>query len=100
MDTYLGVRVNKEIMESRKCIKCERVLQKTTYDKCMYCGAVIPIELRLSDEQKEDITDKQEQEHKRQMSKQKSSSNESDDSTITTGIIIGSDFTSGGGDCG
>ena len=89
-------------METRKCIKCERVLQKTTFDKCMYCGAEIPVELRLSDEQKEDIAEKQADEHKKQMRKKKQSSNDSDDSIISTGIIMGSDFTggSGGGDCG
>ena len=92
------VRNIKEIMENRKCIKCERVLQKTTYDKCMYCGAEIPVELRLSAKQKESIAEKQKEEHNKQMSKKKSLPNDSDDSIISTGIIVGIDL-SGGGDC-
>jgi len=66
----------------------------------MYCGAEIPVELRLSKEEKQDIAKKKIEIHNRQTSESQSSSNEPDDSIITSSIIIGSDFTSGGGDCG
>ena len=65
----------------------------------MYCGAEIPIELRLSDKQKNKIAERQQEEHKRQMKKNSHSSPDNNDSIISTGIIMGSDI-SGGGDCG
>jgi rRNA maturation endonuclease Nob1 len=35
------------------CHKCERKLQKVTFDHCMYCGAEIPDELKLSTTEKD-----------------------------------------------
>jgi len=92
------LNVNKENMEKRICTNCDRVLQKTTHDKCMYCGAEIPIELRLSDEQKNKIAEKQQEEHKKQMKNSSPSSPDNDDSIISLGIIMGGDI-SGGSDC-
>ena len=86
-------------MEKRICTNCERVLQKTTHDKCMYCGAEIPPELRLSDDKKSEISEKQQAEHKRQMKKaSRSSHTDNDDSVIPIAITVASDI-SGGGDC-
>lgn len=86
-------------MEKRICTNCERILQKSTHDKCMYCGAEIPVELRLSEEQKNEISEKQQEEHNKQMNKNSPSSLDNDDSIISTCITISSDI-SGGGDCG
>lgn len=36
------------------CPKCARPLAQRAYDKCMYCGAALPTELRLSDAEKEE----------------------------------------------
>lgn len=64
----------------------------------MYCGAKIPVELRLSDDQKSEIAEKQQKEHKRQMEKTSRSSPDNDDSIVSVSISIASDI-SGGGDC-
>lgn len=39
----------------RKCTECQRILQLSTVDKCMYCGADIPEALRLSEARKGQI---------------------------------------------
>ena len=79
---------NKGEMKMRSCIKCKRVLQNTTFDKCMYCGEEIPVEQRLSNSQKEEIANKQKEAHEAQMRKKTPSSN-NDDSVISTAIIMG-----------
>jgi len=43
------------------CAKCNRKLVDLTFDKCMYCGEVLPEELRLSKIEKEkQINEKEE----------------------------------------
>jgi len=41
------------------CHKCERKIQKVTFDRCMYCGAEIPDELKLSATEKQQRTSAQ-----------------------------------------
>ena len=48
---------------NRNCPACSRKLLETVRDKCMYCGADIPVALRLSSEEKRIIADKQQKQH-------------------------------------
>jgi len=74
-------------------------MEKSTHDKCMYCGAEIPVDLRLSEEQKNEIIEKQQEELDKQMSTNSPSSLDKDDSIISTSITTSSDI-SGVTDCG
>ena len=47
----------------RNCPACSRKLLKAVQDKCMYCGADIPVALRLSSEEKQALADKQKKQH-------------------------------------
>ena len=40
------------------CTKCKRELKELAFDKCMYCGELIPEEFRLSEVEKQNVLDK------------------------------------------
>lgn len=59
-------------MEKRICQKCQRVLQESVHDKCMFCGEPIPELFKLSEIKKEEIRDKTEEREKKRKAKKKS----------------------------
>ena len=61
-------------MTKRVCTKCNRVLQESVYDKCMYCGEPIPEIFRLSEYKKEEIKEKTKEREKKRKVKKKDSS--------------------------
>jgi len=44
--------------KARLCAKCNRKLIELAFDKCMYCGELIPEEFRLSEADKIKLFDK------------------------------------------
>lgn len=59
-------------MQERICQKCQRVLQESVHDKCMFCGEPIPELFKLSEIKKEEIRDKTEAREKKRKTKKKS----------------------------
>lgn len=45
----------KSDINKRICDQCNRVLQKSLHDRCMFCGAEIPENMKLSLSQKEEL---------------------------------------------
>lgn len=58
-------------MQERICQKCQRVLQESVHDKCMFCGEPIPELFKLSEFKKEEIRDKTEEREKKRKAKKK-----------------------------
>ncbi len=38
-----------------KCPECDQIIQKSIFDRCMYCGKNLPVELCCSDEEKKKL---------------------------------------------
>ena len=60
-------------MENRICQKCQRVLQESVHDKCMFCGEPIPEIFKLSEVKKEKIRENTEKRDKKRKNRKKSS---------------------------
>ena len=43
-------------MKIHKCVECKRILQKSVFDNCMFCGAAIPHNKRLTAKEKSFLT--------------------------------------------
>lgn len=45
----------KGVFEKGNCESCSQRIQNTVFDKCMYCGALLPEHQRFSDSEKEEV---------------------------------------------
>lgn len=59
-------------MRERICQRCQRVLQESVHDKCMFCGEPIPEIFKLSEIKKEEIREKAEEREKKRKARKKS----------------------------